>query len=215
MHFRKILPLIFCSILSSCVSVVHHIKKESASPIQSIPTSKDKKLRLDVNILTDERDVFEKRAANIKRNRLFDSVMYEIRGVKVLKSVHEKPTKVNEILLPKMYQDDYLLEVIMQEKIIKEDHARFLRVLTFGAVPETFTKDVSFFVKLKDLKTGKIRSFEKSYLLDIRIHSLVIFFPYDFNVHPFSLDQQVAIYKDLIAADIFKLLNIEAKSENN
>lgn len=202
---------------SGCVavSVSYKVKKHKSSPVEPITSSKDKKIRLDIKLRTDERDVFEKGHANNKRNRFFDSMMYDIRKAKTLKSVHEKPTKVNEIILSRLYQDDYLLEVILDEKILKEDHARFLRVITFGVVPERLEKELKFQVALTDLKTGKTRTFTKEYLVDMTISSLVIFFPYDFNMHPFSFNKQIEFYKSIILPDIFKLLSAEVPNESN
>jgi len=168
---------------------------------------------LDLELKTDERDVFERGHGRRKANLFFDSILSDIRNTKVPKSVHEVPTKVNEILLHKLYQDDYQLVVRVEEKILQEDHARFLRVITFGAVPETFLKEVKFDIELTDLKTKKIYNLKKEYLIDMTISSVVIFFPYDFNVHPFSHGQQVSFYKSLIMPDILKLLSIEGKNE--
>jgi len=214
---NKTVLVVILLLASGCVavSVSYNIKKEKSSQIESITSSKDKKIRLDIKLRTDERDVFEKGHANNKRNRFFDSMMYDIRKAKTLKSVHEKPTKVNEILLSRLYQDDYLLEVIFDEKILKEDHARFLRVITFGVVPERLEKELKFRVNLTDLKTGKVRSITKEYLVDMTISSLVLFIPYDFNMHPFSFNKQIEFYKSIILPDIYKLLSVEVPNEDN
>lgn len=214
MIYRLALALL-CVITTGCVSVTYNIKKDTTSTISPLASSKDKRIRLDVRLITDERDVLEKGHAGNKKNIFFDSVLYELRRIKSLKSVHEKPSKVSEVILSRFYQDDYLLEVFLDEKILKEDHARFLRVITFGAVPERLEKILKYEVKLQNLKNGDTRSFTREILVDMTINSFVLFFPYDFNMHPFSFEKQVEYYKALIFPDILKLLNGEVVNAPN
>lgn len=207
--FKKNLILCCFVLFSSCSSLNYRINKENSIPSKPIQIASGKRMRFDLEINTDERDKFEKRTANLKRNRFFYSLLFDMRSWRVLKTVHEKPTRVNEVLLSRFYQDDLSLDIVIDEKIVNEDHARLLRIITFGIIPQKVTKEVTFDIKLKDRKTGAVSGFKKNYQIEMSFVAPVIFIPYDWNMHPLTIDKQVEVYKKLIISDLRQMFIVE------
>ena len=151
---------------------------------------------------------YDKRNQDSLKNYVGYYLTDELRRWDIFDSVHEAPTATEEKLHPKKYNDDYSLTLVIEETIKKESPWRILRIVTFGAYPQLITKELVYKLELRDRRSGRVHSSRSVFQADLSYHSFVIGYPWDFNTHPYTLDQRARIYLEPIRPELYQLFGV-------
>lgn len=206
----KVLMSFLILLLCSCTQVrLNRVTtKGEVAPLSHVLDPKNAFIRVKFDISTPTEGKYEKRNQDSLKNYVGYYLLEQLCSWDIFDSVHEAPTATEEKLHPKKYNDDYSLTLLIEETIKEEGPWRILRIITFGAYPQTMTKELVYKLELKDRRSGQVHLSRHVFQVDLSYHALVIGYPFDFNLHPITLEQRARIYLELIRPELYQMFGM-------
>lgn len=204
------LKLLLLVALTSCASMGHKVLKENTEPFKGKLDSKHKFIRVTSEAKVPG-DWFSKNIVKQKNTYFQYAMLGQIMSWDHFDEIHPVPTKTEEKLHPRKYNDDFKLTVKVKEKVTKDQSGwnMFLRVITLGFYKQYIEKEVDYEVVVEDLKNKKEYVMKKNYLLEMTFQTPMLIFPMNMDEHPFTMDDQAVLYSQFIASDLKKLFGIK------